>query len=78
MTDLEMDLVLLKAENTNLKKQLEEMVRVVRCLECKHCLVNLKIGDGLCMKDIIRKRVSLDDYCSSGERKDGAESEEEG
>ena len=61
-------------------KALED-VPVVRCRECKHCDSTIFNGNfiGFCK---IRKdsygaklRVGLSDYCSDGERKEGADND---
>ena len=47
-------------------------VEVVRCKDCKKCLIdNSKMELHLCMKwPSFPVRVKLDDFCSCGERKD--------
>lgn len=45
-----------------------DAVPVVRCKDCKHCLIDNKRGDGLCMRIVYRERKRLDDFCSYGER----------
>ncbi len=93
MTDLEMDLILAKAEIATLKSEKAElekavagnmftphpdMVKVVRCKDCKHLY---------CMSAVDRRFycrhwpkgleginiVEENPYCSYGERKDGVE-----
>ena len=46
-----------------------DAVEVVHCRDCKHCLINLKWGHALCMRNTYRERVPLDGFCSRGERK---------
>ena len=46
-----------------------DVVEVVRCKDCRYCEIGNK--DGWCnLNDCI---VYLDDFCSNGERMDGAE-----
>lgn len=44
---------------------------IVRCKDCKYCLINLKRMNGLCMRiSYARHQVQLNDFCSFGERKE--------
>lgn len=49
-----------------------DAVPVVRCENCKHCLLDLSGREGhLCMykrKSLLNARVKRDDFCSWGER----------
>lgn len=49
-----------------------DAVPVVRCKDCKHCLLDLSGREGhLCMykrKSLLNARVKRDDFCSWGER----------
>lgn len=52
-----------------------DAVEVVRCRECKHCLVDLSGREAhLCMRMEngwpLRRRRNADDFCSFGERKE--------
>ena len=56
-----------------------DVVEVVRCNDCKHCNISLVIPNGrviyTCMEGSHDHKVLLDptDFCSYGERKEGAE-----
>lgn len=48
-----------------------DVVPVVRCKDCKY-LVNATVNDnGFLICDISDMEITLDDFCSYGERKDG-------
>ena len=48
-----------------------DAVEVVRCKDCKYCLIdNSDRKYHLCMRSLRRERVKLGDYCSFGERKE--------
>ena len=48
-------------------------VDVVRCRECKHRKYDDIFGTLWCNRDSCTKRVKQDDFCSYGERKEGAD-----
>ena len=50
-------------------------VHVVRCRECKHRKYDDIFGMLWCNLDSCTKRVKPDDFCSYGERKEGADNE---
>lgn len=56
------------------KQPTVDAVEVMRCIDCNHLL---KDGSSrkyhLCMRLRIPQRVNLDDFCSYGERKEGAD-----
>lgn len=53
-----------------------DAVEVVRCKDCCSCLIDNSIREHhLCMRGypLLQKRVKLDDFCSYGEREEGAD-----
>ena len=53
-----------------------DAVPVVRCRECVHCLIdNTERKCHLCMRHncVFSRKVDLMDFCSYGERKEGAD-----
>ena len=50
-----------------------DAVPVVRCRECKHRKYDDIFGMLWCNLDSFTKRVKPDDFCSHGERKEGAD-----
>ena len=50
-----------------------DAVPVVRCRECKHRKYDDIFGMIWCNLDSYTKRVKSDDFCSRGERKEGAD-----
>ena len=50
-----------------------DAVPVVRCRECKHRKYDDIFGMLWCNLDSCTKRVKPDDFCSNGERKEGAD-----
>ena len=50
-----------------------DAVPVVRCRECKHRKYDDIFGMLWCYLDSCTKRVKPDDFCSHGERKEGAD-----
>lgn len=49
-----------------------DVQEVVRCKDCKHLLKDLSEREAhLCVRTPLANSVTLDSYCSYGERKDG-------
>lgn len=49
-----------------------DVTQVVRCGECQNCLIDLsERARHLCMAGGLPKQVTLEDFCSFGERKEG-------
>lgn len=60
-------------EQMGLVKEAFEMAKadlmpVVHCRDCEHCLINLKWNTALCMRTVFRQGVPLDGFCNFGER----------
>jgi hypothetical protein len=49
-----------------------DVVEVVRCKSCKHRITDT-FGRTMCSRSFTWIEVNLNDFCSHGERKDGAE-----
>ena len=75
MTDLEQDLMIAQARVKQLEAEIERLkaAEPVRCWECLH-MDEIASGIYGCSYDGgITGIVELSDFCSYGERKDGAE-----